>query len=122
MKLCKKNGSEEVSNEVKVTERERGLTLRLFLVRRDGPYEVLGRHVDLSVTMLTYNLQRGKVAENLVWSGVSSYPVLILHHLPARNETTIIDTNFHTLGMNITLTYQIINQIKDPAIFQFCVL
>lgn len=77
-------GPEEVTNEVKVTKKGRGLTLRLLLVRCDGTYKVLGRHVHLSVSVLTYDLQRGKVAENFVWSGVGSYPVLILHHLPTR--------------------------------------
>lgn len=59
----------------------RGLTFRLFLVGCDGAYEVLGSHVDLRIAVLTYNLQGGEVTENLVGSGVGSYPVLILHHL-----------------------------------------
>lgn len=61
--------------------KRRGLTFRLFLVGCDGSYEVLGSHVDLRIAVLAYNLQGGEVAENLVGSGVSSYPVLILHHL-----------------------------------------
>lgn len=65
---------------------ERRLTLRLLLIRSDGAYEVLRRHVDLGISMLTDDLQCGKVAENLIWGGVSSYPVLILHHLPSRQE------------------------------------
>lgn len=61
--------------------KERRLTFRLFLIGCDGAYEVLGSHVDLRIAVLTYDLQGGKVAENLVGSGVGSYPVLILHHL-----------------------------------------
>lgn len=68
----------------------RRLTFRLFLVGCDGTYEVLGSHVDLRIAVLTYDLQGGKVAENLVGSGVGSYPVLILHHLKIK---------FHTLRM-----------------------
>lgn len=46
----------------------RKLTLRLLLIRCDRAYEVLGRHVNLSIPMLVDDLQCGKVAENLVWS------------------------------------------------------
>lgn len=68
--------------------------------------------------MLANDLQRGKVAENLVRSGVRSYPVLILHHLPTIQETPINDTTFDTLGT--ALIYPNTNHIpiKDPAIFQ----
>ena len=78
---------------IKAAKKTRGLTFRLFLVRRDGAYEVLGSHVDLRIAVLTYNLQGGEVAKNLVGRGVGSYPVLILHHLKIkvhlkRNESS----------------------------------
>lgn len=72
--------------------KRRGLTFRLFLVGCDGAYEVLGSHVDLRITMLTYDLQGGKVAENLVGRGVGSYPVLILHHLRIKSHTLSMGT------------------------------
>lgn len=97
--------------------KEKRLTLWLLLVRSDGAYEVLRRHVNLSVSMLTDDLQGGEVAENLVWSRVGPYPVLILHHLPTRQEAKLM-TQFHTLGINTTLIYLNINRIKEPAIFQ----
>lgn len=70
----------------------RRLTLRLLLIRCDGAYEVLGSHVDFTVPMLAYDFQCGKVAENLVRSGVGPYPVLVLHHLPTREETPVNET------------------------------
>lgn len=70
----------------------RRLTFRLFLVGCDGAYEVLGSHVDLRIAVLTYDLQGGKVAENLVGSGVGSYPVLILHHLKIKFHTLRLGT------------------------------
>lgn len=75
--------------------KERRLTLRLLLVRSDGAYEVLGRHVNLSISMLTNDLQCGKVAENLVWSWVGPYPVLILHHLPTRQGVQLMTVISH---------------------------
>lgn len=75
--------------------KRRGLTFRLFLVGCDGAYEVLGSHVDLRITVLTYDLQGGKVAENLVGSGVGSYPILILHHLKIKSHTlSIVQTDW----------------------------
>lgn len=96
------------------------LTLRLLLVGCDGAYKVLGRHVDLGVSVLAYDLQRGKVAENLVWSGVGPNSVLILHHLPNRQKTAVND--MLTLGMNTAPVYPNINRIKEPAISGFWVL
>lgn len=59
--------------------------------------------------MLTDDLQCGKVAENLVWSWVGPYPVLILHHLPARQEaqlmTLILQTETSTRCMTLHLPY-----------------
>lgn len=67
-----KRGEEEENSSVpegenmeKFTEEKR-LTLRLLLIRCDGAYEVLGRHVNLGVSVLSHDLQRGEVAENLV--------------------------------------------------------
>ena len=62
----------------------RTLTLWLLLVWRDGTNEVLRRHVHFSISVFVDDLQRGEVAEDLVWGGISSDTVLILHHLPQR--------------------------------------
>lgn len=57
------------------------LTLRLFLIGRDGAHKVLWCHVHLCLSVFVDDLQRGEVAKYLVWGGISSDPVLILHHL-----------------------------------------
>ena len=43
-----------------------GLTLRLLLVGGDGAHKVLGGHVHLGVSVLADDLQRRKVAEDLI--------------------------------------------------------
>ena len=62
------------------------LTLRLLLVGGDGAHKVLRGHVHLRVSVLTDDLQRRKVAEDLVGGGVRPDPVLILHNLGGREE------------------------------------
>lgn len=57
------------------------LTLWLFLIGGDGSHEILRGHENLRLAVLVDDLQRGKVSEDFVWSGVGSDPVLIFHHL-----------------------------------------
>lgn len=74
-------GTENRFTEALLEIKQSSLTLRLLLIRCDGADEVLWRHVHLGVPVLADDLQRGKVAEDLVGGRVGSDTVLVLHHL-----------------------------------------
>lgn len=77
------------------------LTFWLFFIRCYGSHKILGGHKHFRFTRFIDYFQGGKIAEDLVWCGICSNPILIFHHLKLeiQSVTIVSSSHFHIFSI-----------------------